>query len=192
MSVLHCQSINHQYTKVLGQSHHWSQPFSMHGCKQWHIKFMHCRVGFIGSPKNKKGSIESELHSPTPGHQFPELLQDRIFHRDTVSDWWSIGWNDPGQWQWAKPDQKLYACWRIHAHDCEEQRSLHPSPQRCHPKRFTPKRAEPGHRTNPPFSGPFFYELLHLKSHTQNRSSANPAHRILRAETDNLSVKIKN
>ena len=74
----------------------------MHGGKQWHIKFMYCRIGLIGNPENKKGSVESKLHSPAPGHQLPELLQDRIFHRDTVSGCWSLERRIPGVWQGAE------------------------------------------------------------------------------------------
>ena len=41
---------------------------------------MHFWVGFISNPKQRKRSIEGDLHAPTPGDDRPDPLKNRILH----------------------------------------------------------------------------------------------------------------
>ena len=41
---------------------------------------MHCRIGFVGDPKQRERRVEGDLHPPAPGDDCPDSLENRILH----------------------------------------------------------------------------------------------------------------
>ena len=42
---------------------------------------MHCRIGFVGDPKQRERRVEGDLHPPAPGDDCPDSLENRILHQ---------------------------------------------------------------------------------------------------------------